>query len=73
MWHPINSAPYGVELELAIIDDEGEHVYELPSRRAVNGWIDAKWQSAIYFKPTHWRQWKAKRKSHKSKNRQPAH
>jgi hypothetical protein len=60
MWHPINSAPYIVELELVIIDDDGEHVYDLPCRRSVTCWIDAEWQSPIDFKPTHWRRWTAK-------------
>jgi hypothetical protein len=63
MWRPLNSAPYGVDLELASIDDEGERCYELPCRKSVSGWIDSKWQSPIDFMPTHWRLWKADPKS----------
>lgn len=57
MWHCIGSAPYAVDLELAIIDAEGERIYDLPCRRSVTRWIDAKWQSPVDFRPTHWRQW----------------
>jgi hypothetical protein len=64
VWHLINSAPYGIELELAIIDDDGKHLYELPCRRAVTGWVDTKWQSRVDFRPTHWRLWEAKRTNH---------
>ena len=60
MWHPVISAPFDVELQLRNIDDEGEHIYDLPCRRTVTGWIDAKWLSPIGFKPTHWRLWQGR-------------
>jgi hypothetical protein len=62
-WHPVVLAPFGLDLELAVLDDEGDDVYDLPCRKAVNGWIDAKWLSRVDFKPTHWRRWKSYEKS----------
>jgi hypothetical protein len=67
MWLPLYSAPYGMDLELANFDHNGVgHRYELPCRKVVCGWIDVKWQSPIEFKPTHWRPWKATRRSRKT-------
>ena len=61
VWKPVILAPYCVELELAIIDDEGEElIYELPCRRTVTGWIDTRWLTPIDFKPTHCRPFIAK-------------
>jgi hypothetical protein len=60
MWYSIVSAPFGLDLQLATINDEGERVFDLPCRRSVTGWIDARWLTPIAFQPTHWRRWKSR-------------
>lgn len=55
-WQPITSAPFGVDLEVAVID--GEEIYTLifPCRRDVRGWLNDSGAS-VQIHPTHWRQW----------------
>ncbi|MGB8630207.1 MAG: hypothetical protein WCD69_12580 [Xanthobacteraceae bacterium] len=33
-WNPINSAPFDHEVEIAVIDGQGEHALIFPCRRA---------------------------------------
>jgi len=60
MWQPISTAPFDLELELAVIDGDGEHVLAFPSRRVSNGWVDATNNQSIDVRPTHWREWSGK-------------
>jgi hypothetical protein len=56
MWKLILSAPFDLDLELAVING-GVHPLVFPCRRAVGGWIDADSYQQIDVHPTHWREW----------------
>jgi hypothetical protein len=56
-WKPISSAPFDCDLELAVIDYDGEHALVFPCRRILGGWIDIKTNHRIEVRPTHWREW----------------
>ena len=61
MWQPIAIAPYDRNLELAVIDRDGEHVLIFPSRRTgTDTWIDALTGRRVEVQPTHWREWSDK-------------
>jgi hypothetical protein len=49
------------ELELAVIDDDGQHALVFPCRRVAEGWINAANNQSINVRPTHWRNGRAKR------------
>jgi len=57
MWQAISSAPFDRDLELAVLNEDGEHVLAFPSRRVPGGWIDARSKRWIDIQPTHWREW----------------
>jgi hypothetical protein len=57
MWQPISSAPFDRELELAVVNEDGEHALVFPCRRAHGGWIDARTKRRLDVWPTHWREW----------------
>jgi hypothetical protein len=59
-WHPISSAPFDRDLEVAVIDSDGEHALAFPCRRAPDGWVNATNKQWIDVRPTHWREWVAK-------------
>ena len=54
-WQPISTAPFGRDLEVAVIDYDGAHALVFPCRRVLDGW--AKGDRRIDVKPTHWRDW----------------
>jgi hypothetical protein len=56
-WEPISSAPFDRDLELAVIDYEGEHALVFPCRRILGGWIDVTTNQRIDVDPSHWREW----------------
>jgi hypothetical protein len=56
-WKPINTAPFGPDVELAVIDDDGEHALAFPCQRFVGGWMNAKTKKELSVLPTHWRIW----------------
>ena len=56
-WKPISSAPFDRDLELAVIDYDGEHTLVFPCRRILSGWIDIKTNHRIEVRLTHWREW----------------
>ena len=60
-WEPIASAPFGRELELAVLDEDGAHALAFACRRVADGWIDAQTRYQVDVRPTHWREWHAKR------------
>jgi hypothetical protein len=57
MWRPITSAPFEHDLELAVIDTDGQHTLVFPCRRVAGGWINAETKAKIDVRPTHWREW----------------
>ncbi len=57
VWHPIASAPFDRDIELAVIDREGPHALVFPCRRILHGWVNAQTQEQITVWPTHWRPW----------------
>ncbi|RVC77031.1 MAG: hypothetical protein E5Y89_02310 [Mesorhizobium sp.] len=61
MWKPILSAPFECDLELAVLDEDGEHALVFPCMRTRNGWKNATTGAYIDIHPTHWRDWDAQR------------
>jgi hypothetical protein len=59
MWQPISGAPFGRELELAVIDGDGIHALVFPCRRTLTGWMRAGTKERVDVSPTHWRDWTA--------------
>ena len=57
MWQPIETAPFDLELELAVIDTDGPHALVFPCRRISGGWMNALTERLIAVCPTHWRAW----------------
>jgi hypothetical protein len=55
MWQPIASAPFGREVELAVIDGDGIYALVFPCRRTLTGWMKAGTTERIDVSPTHWR------------------
>jgi hypothetical protein len=58
MWDSILSAPYGRDLELAVVDEEGTHALVFPCVRSREGWKNATTGARVDIRPTHWRDWK---------------
>jgi hypothetical protein len=57
MWHPISTAPFDRDLELAIIDSNGVRAIAYPCSRVLGGWIKAEIKTRVELRPTHWRDW----------------
>lgn len=57
-WEGIESAPYGHELELAVMEDGVAHALVFPCRRGPSGWKHAETGAVIKVEPTHWRHWR---------------
>jgi hypothetical protein len=55
---PIETAPFELDLELAVIDRDGPHALAIACRRTPSGWIGAQTRQQIDIPPTHWREWK---------------
>jgi hypothetical protein len=56
-WRPVETAPYDVELALAVIDDKGVHALVFPCRRIPAGWLKSEDNRWVEVRPTHWREW----------------
>ncbi len=56
-WQPIAKAPYGADLEVAVINGTGTHALVFPCRRGVYGWINAASGASVEVHPSHWREW----------------
>ncbi len=57
-WLPIATAPFGRELELAMIGYDGVHALAFPCRRVLGGWIKSDTRERLDVHPNHWRAWK---------------
>ncbi len=57
MWQSVSTAPFDRDLELAVLDSDGEHALVFPCRRVLSGWVDAKTKQRLAVDPTHWREW----------------
>lgn len=57
MWQPAATAPFDREIELAVIDEHGEHALIFACRRVADGWIRGKTRERLDVYPTHWREW----------------
>ncbi|TPK93951.1 hypothetical protein FJ934_16765 [Mesorhizobium sp. B2-4-12] len=57
MWEPIQSAPFDRELELAVLDEDGEHALVFPCKKILGGWKNAASGVRVEIRPTHWRNW----------------
>jgi hypothetical protein len=59
-WKPIDTVPFGRDVELAVINGDGKHALTFACRRTVDGWVNAVTEKQLYFiLPTHWRVWVA--------------
>ena len=56
-WQPINTAPQGVRLELAVIEKGEVYALTFPCQRTERGWVDAVTQAPVHVDPTNWREW----------------
>ncbi|AMN38510.1 hypothetical protein RHPLAN_00450 [Rhodoplanes sp. Z2-YC6860] len=57
MWQPISSAPFDRDIEIAVVNEDGEHPLVFACRRVPGGWIAAKSKRWLDIRPTHWREW----------------
>jgi hypothetical protein len=63
-WHSIDTAPFDLPLELAVIDEEGPHTLAFPCVRiSVGGWSDTE-GVRVFIRPAHWREWQRLRVRH---------
>lgn len=56
-WQPITTAPYDVDLEVAVVDGAEIHALVFPCRRNLQRWINARSEASVQIHPTHWRKW----------------
>ena len=61
MWEIVADAPFGCDLELAVVDDDGPHALVFPCRRVAGGWANSATSERLDVHPTHWRAWGDKR------------
>jgi len=59
MWEKIRTAPFGRDLQLAVIEDADRDIHALvfPCRREADGWINSLTGQRVLVSPTHWRTW----------------
>jgi hypothetical protein len=57
-WLLIATAPFGTEIEVAVIDGCGIHVLVVPVRQTEAGWLNAESNARVDIRPTHWRAWR---------------
>jgi hypothetical protein len=55
-WRPVYAAPCDRDLEVAVIDKSGVHVFTSPCRRILGYWCDARTMLPVEVEPTHWRE-----------------
>lgn len=57
MWNPVATAPFGQDLQLAVIDQDGVHALVFPCQRERTGWRNVVTGAPVDIRPTHWRVW----------------
>ena len=60
VWETISTAPFGRDLELAVIEGDRVHPLVFACHRAPDGWIKAQTHERVVVSPTHWRLWSPK-------------
>jgi hypothetical protein len=58
-WQLVATAPFNRDLEVCVIDKQGEHLLAYPCRQTASGWTEASTGFWIHIDPTHWREWNA--------------
>ena len=56
-WQTIANAPFGQDLEVAVVEGDEVHRLIVACRRTAIGWINAATGRRIDVDPTHWRYW----------------
>ena len=58
-WQPIVTAPFGRNIELAVIDANEVHALVFPCRRMPGSWawVKVDTNSPVDVHPSHWREW----------------
>jgi hypothetical protein len=57
-WQTIADAPFGCDLELAVVEGGEVHRLIVPCCRNQSGWVNAATGKRIDVHPTHWRHWR---------------
>ncbi len=57
-WQTIRTAPFGRDLQLAVITAGEIYALVFPCRRVLRGWVKTETNGYVYVRPTHWREWK---------------
>lgn len=57
IWEGVTTAPFGRDLELAVIEGNAIHKLVFPCRRIPGSWVKAETAERILVQPTHWRAW----------------
>jgi hypothetical protein len=60
VWQTISTAPFGRDIELAVIEGDRVHPLVFACHRAPDGWIKAQTHERVLVSPTHWRLWSLK-------------
>jgi hypothetical protein len=58
-WQSIDTAPFGQDLQLSVIENGEVHALIFPCRRAEGGWLRGLTKQLVSIRPTHWRLWQA--------------
>lgn len=56
-WRRAADAPFDCDLELVVIDEDGEHALVFACRRIAEGWVKSDTRARLSVEPTHWRPW----------------
>jgi len=57
-WKPIDTAPFGTDLELCVIEQGEVYALVFPCRRVGdNSWSNTDTHEPVSVRPTHWRNW----------------
>ena len=56
-WQPISTAPFNLDLELAVMEGGEIVALVVPSRRVIYGWAEARTGNPIAVRQSHWRAW----------------
>jgi hypothetical protein len=59
-WHPVATAPFDRDLELAVLENGNAHALVVRCRKLRHGWANATTGKQLDVNPTHWRYWQNK-------------